>query len=1093
MLKAKMRSISVLLLAWCAEMAQTSTGLSPEENFSLGSHVDTQGSIGETKRALGTLGDYLRREALSRRLQAEPATSLGEVAQDPTSAHVNRSANSLAESKSPADDGPSLLKPIIGIKAVEETIERSHDHGAVLEASVQALVNKIAGPHNGTVTDEQLSIINELKNITLALASLKSSLNKTSAAVGTATVSAKEAEEELSVLTIERESEEIIDRIQRGVYTIDYATGRLQDRKGRDVQLPSGLFDKLSKHAAKRAAAESLKPEPVTMESALESFRAPAPSTIQHLNRTAGQDNSLNYSTAASLSPPPAAVTGAENATVVPPPPDEGPIAADPSEDSFYHANDKVDPHLKHDNDDLFGAVPGKIEKALAPLKGAIEEAGGAFIKSIDSQINPIKKTRSPTLSPAPAPTAHTHQHGRGRCVSKTRKCAVKDSTVTSACWDTSSCEFWTERSLLHPHSSHLGNAKPPDSTLDKAYLSIPPLLLPVSTSPPPPSPPAPRPEESPPPPPLSAPPLSPETPNQHQEEVIFHSAVIAAAQSAQESNLDQISGANSMLRNRDDDDLDDGSESEEDRERVARLAKLASRLRSATDRADPSQMKTDFGMLHDIAVTFLATALGGLIAAVLGVPVRLGYIFGGILIGPSSPLIYFGLVHVESEYQSVLSRVDVVHTVALLGPCFSLFRYGMNYGQAGTSPQEPRGRQWWWIVYFVSVFGASALFSSAMNWTESALEAALFAAGVTLSETPRVRGALDQVQIRQLAVGHALLGLMAAQDLFLAPLLSIPSALHHSWLATGGGGDWFSRFAVCTAAIYASRRVIPYVLGRIFLVGVAPAGVVTPPGSPPTRQRIKRSVALPSQDGGGQGFASSGDEEEGGKDAEAGKDGLQQALLTSPLAGYHQGGGGCGSNARPLVGREGFAEPQGSTVASSGGGRAPAELLTLLTLVVVGFCLSFALLSEYLSLSYSSGALVAGLLWQVRFRAHGAQLVGLVGRCREGFRGLGSAGRFLSLCACLSPCSCYPSTPLPGKLARGPRPALAGHCRGCGGHAGVSLWGRLPRLARHDGLARLSLAALGHGDHLRCYLLFGQDGRRLGRHAPLLWLSLAR
>ena len=128
------------------------------------------------------------------------------------------------------------------------------------------------------------------------------------------------------------------------------------------------------------------------------------------------------------------------------------------------------------------------------------------------------------------------------------------------------------------------------------------------------------------------------------------------------------------------DDSADDGlaSAAEEEQGRQGRLDRLVGRLRVATENADPASLHFDLVMLQDLTLTFVAAALGGLAAAILGVSTSLGYAFGGYMVGPSSPLLTFGLIEVDSPYRSTLRRADTVHTVAMLGPMFELFRLGM-------------------------------------------------------------------------------------------------------------------------------------------------------------------------------------------------------------------------------------------------------------------------------------------------------------------------------------------------------------------------------------------------------------------------------
>jgi len=86
----------------------------------------------------------------------------------------------------------------------------------------------------------------------------------------------------------------------------------------------------------------------------------------------------------------------------------------------------------------------------------------------------------------------------------------------------------------------------------------------------------------------------------------------------------------------------------------------------------------------------------------------------------------------------------------------------------------------------------------------------------------------------------------------------------------------------------------------------------------------------------------------------------------SSSSSGMNVSGGNKNNNNNSGKSSSSKCSDNGSSSSSSGSAshtlRAPPELLTLL---VVVYCLSMALLSEYMNLSYSSGALVAGLLWQ--------------------------------------------------------------------------------------------------------------------------------
>lgn len=124
------------------------------------------------------------------------------------------------------------------------------------------------------------------------------------------------------------------------------------------------------------------------------------------------------------------------------------------------------------------------------------------------------------------------------------------------------------------------------------------------------------------------------------------------------------------------------------------------------------------------------------------------------------------------------------------------------------------------------------------------------------------------------------------------------------------------------------------------------------------------------SNNGGGGRDVSESSEDDGDNDSDRPLS-PDSTLLLDRLSGSNDVASSTSSGSSGTSGfsRRGSSGPHNSSSSSSSSSgstshtlRAPPELLTLL---VVVYCLSMALLSEYMNLSYSSGALVAGLLWQ--------------------------------------------------------------------------------------------------------------------------------
>lgn len=174
------------------------------------------------------------------------------------------------------------------------------------------------------------------------------------------------------------------------------------------------------------------------------------------------------------------------------------------------------------------------------------------------------------------------------------------------------------------------------------------------------------------------------------------------------------------------------------------------------------------------------------------------------------------------------------------------------------------------WLCYFVSVF-VLAFAVSVRVLGSSVGEATMFAAGVTLSDTGRVREALEESDSRALPIGKALVEVLPFQDLLLGPVLAVPTVLHHH-LSSHGLSFQLLRMVMLDAVwlsviVFLPRILIPAVIRRLTS----------------SRHTAKGKRAVPSE---------------------------------------------------------------------------------LLTIVVISYSLGMALMSEWMSLSYSFGALVSGVLW---------------------------------------------------------------------------------------------------------------------------------
>ncbi|MDD4859333.1 MAG: cation:proton antiporter [Dehalococcoidales bacterium] len=202
--------------------------------------------------------------------------------------------------------------------------------------------------------------------------------------------------------------------------------------------------------------------------------------------------------------------------------------------------------------------------------------------------------------------------------------------------------------------------------------------------------------------------------------------------------------------------------------------------------------------------IIVLGTALAcGLIARRLKLPLLIGYLTGGIIVGPS----VLGLVHEE----------QAIYAVANLGIVLLLFTLGLEF-----SVREIRrvGKVAVWggvlqmVLVITIIFGACRLFN--FSW----IEAALFGVAVAESGTAVIlkllmeRGELDSHH------GRITMGLSVVQDVLIVPVVAIMPAL-------GGEAGGMVQFVdillmLLKAALFVAVTValglwaLPWILGKI-------------------------------------------------------------------------------------------------------------------------------------------------------------------------------------------------------------------------------------------------------------------------------------
>eukprot|EP00624_Nannochloropsis_granulata_P001432 evm.model.NODE_1713_length_9031_cov_19.234304.3 len=193
-------------------------------------------------------------------------------------------------------------------------------------------------------------------------------------------------------------------------------------------------------------------------------------------------------------------------------------------------------------------------------------------------------------------------------------------------------------------------------------------------------------------------------------------------------------------------------------------MAAAVSKLQQA---ADPAVLHLDVELLRDVVLLSVSTALGGFAATVLHLPAACGYMIAGMFIGPSG--------------MNLMTKVVEVETLAQFGSIFLLFGHGMIYCQqfhitqlGGTlSDTFAAGVLILSVIFFLVILAYTCLVGSAQFY-----QATLVASAVSLSSTTATAHALVANRLRETGYGQTLIELMSVQDLLMAPLLSIPTAV---------------------------------------------------------------------------------------------------------------------------------------------------------------------------------------------------------------------------------------------------------------------------------------------------------------------------
>lgn len=206
-------------------------------------------------------------------------------------------------------------------------------------------------------------------------------------------------------------------------------------------------------------------------------------------------------------------------------------------------------------------------------------------------------------------------------------------------------------------------------------------------------------------------------------------------------------------------------------------------------------------GITADIAVIVIAALVGGFVAQRLNLPMIIGYILAGIVVGP-----YTGGVTV--------SDIHDIELLAEIGVALLLFALGIEF--SFTKLREVRkialiGTPIQLLLSILLGYGIGRL----CGWPdyESLWLGALISVSSTMVvlKTLGAQGALDGLPAK------IMIGMLIVQDLAIVPMLIILPELQHPERGIGNLGFAAIRAAAFLAAmIYGGTKFIPWLLNRI-------------------------------------------------------------------------------------------------------------------------------------------------------------------------------------------------------------------------------------------------------------------------------------
>ncbi len=173
--------------------------------------------------------------------------------------------------------------------------------------------------------------------------------------------------------------------------------------------------------------------------------------------------------------------------------------------------------------------------------------------------------------------------------------------------------------------------------------------------------------------------------------------------------------------------------------------------------------MQEDFRLIIDLVLVLSLACVGGLLAARLKLPVILGYLLGGIVVGPTGLGLIKELIQVE--------------TLAQFGVGFLLFALGVEFSLSQLKKVQAIGLGGG-TLQICSTIALTAILSTAIGWVSTPVQGIFLGSILSLSSTAVVLRSLMEANESESVHGQVMLSILIVQDLALGLMLAVLPAL---------------------------------------------------------------------------------------------------------------------------------------------------------------------------------------------------------------------------------------------------------------------------------------------------------------------------